>query len=97
MEFKKLFEPIKIGPVEIKNRFVLAPMNVHMANADGSVSEQELCYYAARAKGGVGLIVYGCVLSSKRAWEQHGLMIDSLFDPGRHSTGACARIHARRG
>ena len=89
MEFKKLFEPIKIGPVEIKNRIVLAPMNVHMANADGSVSEQELCYYAARAKGGVGLIVYGCVLASKRAWEQHGLMIDSLFDPGRHMTGAC--------
>lgn len=89
MEFKNLFSPIKIGPVEIKNRFVLAPMNVHMANADGSVSEQELCYYAARAKGGVGLIVYGCVLSSRRAWEQHGLMIDSLFDPGRHATGAC--------
>jgi len=89
MEFKSLFSPIKIGPVEIKNRFVLAPMNVHMANADGSVSEQEICYYAARAKGGVGLIVYGCVLSSRRAWEQHGLMIDSLFDPGRHSTGAC--------
>ncbi len=89
MVFKKLFEPIKIGPVEIKNRIVLAPMNVHMANADGSVSEQELCYYAARAKGGVGLIIYGCVLSSKRAWEQHGLMIDSLFDPGRHITGAC--------
>ncbi|MDP2917849.1 MAG: NADH:flavin oxidoreductase [Dehalococcoidia bacterium] len=89
MEFKKLFEPIKIGPVEIKNRIVMAPMNVHMANADGSVSEQELCYYAARAKGGVGLIYYGCVLASQRAWEQHGLMIDSLFDPGRHMTGAC--------
>ncbi len=89
MEFKHLFQPIKIGPVEIKNRFVLAPMNVHMANADGSVSEEELCYYAARAKGGVGLIVYGCVLTSERAWAQHGLMIDSLFDPGRHITGAC--------
>lgn len=88
MEFKKLFEPIKIGPVEIKNRIALAPMNVHMANADGSISEQELCYYAARAKGGIGLIFYGCVLSSKRAWEQHGLMIDSLFDPGRHANGA---------
>ena len=34
MEFKKLFEPIMFGPVEIKNRIVLAPMNVHMANAD---------------------------------------------------------------
>jgi 2,4-dienoyl-CoA reductase-like NADH-dependent reductase (Old Yellow Enzyme family) len=89
MEYKNLFTPIKIGPVEIKNRVVLAPMNVHMANADGSVSEQELCYYAARAKGGVGLIIYGCVLTSKRAWAQHGLMIDSLFDAGRHATGAC--------
>jgi len=39
MEFKNLLSPIKIGPVEIKNRIVMAPMLTRMANADGTVSE----------------------------------------------------------
>ncbi|MBI4296716.1 MAG: NADH:flavin oxidoreductase, partial [Chloroflexi bacterium] len=88
MEVKKLFEPIKIGPVQIKNRIVQAPINTHFANADGTVSEQELCYYAARAKGGVGLIVTGAFLTNERAWEQHGGRMEALFDQGRHITGA---------
>jgi 2,4-dienoyl-CoA reductase-like NADH-dependent reductase (Old Yellow Enzyme family) len=89
MEFKRLFEPIKIGPVEIKNRIVMAPMLTHMANADGSISEQELCYYAARAKGGVGLIITGVFLTSRRAFEQQTMRAGALFDPGVHLNGTC--------
>lgn len=89
MEFKKLFEPIKIGPVEIKNRIVMAPMLTHMANADGSVSEEEICYYAARARGGAGLIITGVYLTSRRAWEQQASRAGALYDRGIHLTGAC--------
>jgi 2,4-dienoyl-CoA reductase-like NADH-dependent reductase (Old Yellow Enzyme family) len=89
VEFKKLFEPVKIGPVEIKNRIVMAPMMTHMANADGSVSEHELCYYAARAKGGVGLIITGVYLTSRRAWEQQASRAAALYDRGIHLNGVC--------
>lgn len=89
MEFKKLLEPIKIGPVEIKNRMVMAPMNTFMANPDGTVSEQELCYYAARAKGGVGLIIAGFFITSQRAWEQQSIMALALYDRGKHLPAAC--------
>jgi dimethylglycine catabolism A len=57
MKYENLFKPIKIGPVEIKNRIGMAPMNLFFSEPDGSVSEQQIAYYAARAKGGVGLIV----------------------------------------
>ncbi|MDP2917863.1 MAG: NADH:flavin oxidoreductase [Dehalococcoidia bacterium] len=54
-KYESLFQPIKIGRVEVKNRIGLAPMNLNYTR-EGYVSEQQLAYYAARAKGGTGLI-----------------------------------------
>ena len=51
----KLFEPIRIGGVEVQNRIVMAPMTTHFGT-DGHVSERMLRFYERRARGGVGLI-----------------------------------------
>jgi 2,4-dienoyl-CoA reductase-like NADH-dependent reductase (Old Yellow Enzyme family) len=64
-------------------------MVTHMANSDGSISEQEICYYAARAKGGVGLIITGIFITSRHAWEQQVIRAGALFDRGIHLYGAC--------
>jgi len=56
-ELKMLFSPTKVGTMELKNRIVMPPMGINYAEPDGSVSEREIAYYAARAKGGVGLII----------------------------------------
>lgn len=55
--FEKLLQPIKMGGMEVKNRFVMAPMVTNYAGKDGSVTERLKAYYRARAKGGVGLII----------------------------------------
>ncbi|MEM2179159.1 MAG: FAD-dependent oxidoreductase, partial [Candidatus Methanomethylicaceae archaeon] len=62
----KIFEPINIGSLEIKNRIVMPPMSTNFANEDGSVSERQIRYYEARAIGGVGLIIVEatCIESS---------------------------------
>ena len=52
----KLFEPIKIGKLSLRNRIAMPPMVVNLANPDGSVSEDTKAYYSERARGGVGLI-----------------------------------------
>jgi len=66
--YPELFTPIKIGNCEIKNRIVMAPMNTVMSlDNQGYVNEQILAYYAARAKGGTGLIITECVLGTKLA------------------------------
>ncbi len=66
--YKKLFEPIQIGSVKIKNRFAYAPTNQVFHNWDGNtMNEEELAYYTARAMGGIGLMVYGAILSSEFA------------------------------
>ncbi|PKN60286.1 MAG: hypothetical protein CVU53_03895, partial [Deltaproteobacteria bacterium HGW-Deltaproteobacteria-11] len=67
-DYKNLLSPIEIKGVELKNRVALAPMNTLMSLANrGYVNEQILTYYAARAKGGCGLIITECVLGTQLA------------------------------
>ena len=53
---KSLLEPIKIGNVDMKNRIILAPMSLYLAD-DCLVSQRLIDFYIERAKGGVGLII----------------------------------------
>ena len=56
MKFKTMFSPITVGPMTVKNRFVVPPMGNNFANTDGTWSDQSVAYYAERAKGQFGLI-----------------------------------------
>jgi len=53
----KLFTPIKIGKLEVKNRIVMPAMATGFASEDGQVTERMISYYEERAKGGVGLVI----------------------------------------
>jgi 2,4-dienoyl-CoA reductase-like NADH-dependent reductase (Old Yellow Enzyme family) len=64
-----MFEPIKIGPVEIKNRLAVAPMNL-AGDRDGHPTRQYACYFNARALGGFGLMTTGSILTNKESHEE---------------------------
>jgi 2,4-dienoyl-CoA reductase-like NADH-dependent reductase (Old Yellow Enzyme family)/thioredoxin reductase len=53
----KLFEPVKIGSMELRNRLVMPPMGTNFAAEDGSVTQRQIDYYRERARGGVGLVI----------------------------------------
>ncbi|MBE0479837.1 MAG: FAD-dependent oxidoreductase [Dehalococcoidia bacterium] len=53
----RLFEPVKIGNLEIKNRIVMPGLNSKLGTEFGAVSERLIDYYEGRARGGVGLII----------------------------------------
>jgi len=55
-KFVEMFKPIRLGRVEIKNRFSMAPMCNGFVD-HGSITQQYISYFAARARGGVGAIV----------------------------------------
>jgi len=55
----KVFDPIKIGRMEVKNRFVRAPCLMSYCTAGGYVTNRELEYHRAVAEGGTGLVVVG--------------------------------------
>jgi len=52
-----LFEPLKIKKIIIKNRVVMPPMCMYSAKEDGLANDFHYAHYAARAIGGVGLII----------------------------------------
>lgn len=55
-EFSHLFSPIKVGKTVVKNRVFMPPISTNLADK-GYVTDALVAHYAARAKGGVGLIV----------------------------------------
>lgn len=60
--YDRLFSPIKINKLTIKNRIVMAPMgNIDMCEETGRPNDMMLQYFFARAKGGCGLLTTGLV------------------------------------
>lgn len=60
MKYKKLFSPVKVGSITLKNRFAMAPMGpLGLADANGGWNQRGIDYYVERAKGGTGLIITG--------------------------------------
>jgi 2,4-dienoyl-CoA reductase (NADPH2) len=56
-EFKKLFKPVKIGKMELKNRIAFgeqAPQAAH-----GVITQATEDFYVERARGGAGLVMVG--------------------------------------
>ncbi len=60
-DYPHLLAPGRIGPMALRNRIILAPMGDRLANDDGTVSDRQRAYLAARARGGAGLILVGSV------------------------------------
>lgn len=65
MKFGKLFEPVRIGSMELKNRLIVPAMGTNLANPDGTASEALIEYYTERARGGFGLIITECTAVTK--------------------------------
>ena len=54
----KLFEPITVRGLELRNRIIMAPMCQYSCeNKDGVPGDWHLVHYGARATGGAGLII----------------------------------------
>ena len=60
--YEKMFSPIRVNSLTLKNRLVMAPMgNIDMAEETGRPNAKMQQYFFARAKGGVGLITTGLI------------------------------------
>lgn len=106
MKFERLFTPITINGMELKNRMIMPAMH-HGFTTDGHCNEKMCAFYNERAKGGVGLIILGGI-SIDEYGGAHGMpSIDGdeyipgykVFTQGIHENGAkaCAQLyHAGR-
>ena len=98
MKFRAMFQPIEIGNMTVKNRFVVPPMGNNFANTDGTMSEQSAAYYAERAKGGFGLITIEATVvhpDAKGGPRKPCLYDDSMIESFQKVIEACHREGAK--
>ena len=101
-----LFTPGNIGPLTLKNRVIMASMTTRTADQAGFVTDDGIAYYAARARGGVGLITVEMAAPERAGKHRHfelGIS-DDRFVPGLrtlvdaiHDAGAKAGIQLGHG
>ena len=98
MKYNYLFKPIKIGNVEVKNRFMIPAMGTEVGNPDGTVSDAMIEYYRQRAEGGYGLIVTEIMAVDplgKANPNEPGLWDDSKIPGLQRLTSECHKYGAK--
>ena len=58
VEFRKLFEPIKIGTLQLPNRIIMTAITTYY---DFDSLERQCAFFAERARGGAGLLTLGAL------------------------------------
>ena len=92
--YRYLFSPLRVGPVVVPNRIVFS---AHLTNyaEDGLPSQQHADYYAARAAGGVGLIITEEHSTHPTDWPYEKLIhgFHRAVIPGYRAMTAAAHAH----
>lgn len=94
-----LFDPIKIGHVQIKNKIAMAPMGAFgLVDESCCFTQRAIDYYVERAKGGTGLIITSvCKVENELDQIVPGLLPCTSIKPMRFaltSSEMTERIHA---
>lgn len=94
----KLFTPIKIGNVELKNRFIMAPMENGMAAVGtGDVTDRIINFFRLRARNNVAIIMPGSIGVSPEGrglptqlsmWNEHHVEEHKKLVSAVHEEGA---------
>jgi 2,4-dienoyl-CoA reductase-like NADH-dependent reductase (Old Yellow Enzyme family) len=92
-----LFEPKRIGTLELKNRFIRSATSETMATEDGRVTDALVRLHTDLAKGGVGLAILGHSFvhpSGRASPRQTGLHNDDFIQDLKRLTSA---VHGCKG
>ncbi|MCB9797379.1 MAG: NADPH-dependent 2,4-dienoyl-CoA reductase [Alphaproteobacteria bacterium] len=106
MPYPKLLAPLNLGHVTLRNRVLMGSMHVGLEE-DRSL-DRLAAYFAARARGGAGLIVTGGVSPNREGWlkpfaakmstqgeaKRHRVVTDAVHQEGGHI--ALQLLHAGR-
>lgn len=98
MSYECLFRPVRIGTLELKNRFVQPAMESQTTTCEHTFSEQSIAYFAARAKGGFGLQITDYMAVAKEGIgvpAEAGWWDDSFIESHRRLADAVHKYNGR--
>jgi 2,4-dienoyl-CoA reductase-like NADH-dependent reductase (Old Yellow Enzyme family)/thioredoxin reductase len=94
MPLHHVFQPVRLGPLTLRNRIVFPPMTTGYEEK-GMVTPRSRTFYRGIARGGAGLIILGDV-SIQPSFAPTPFVYDDTFVPGLrtlvedvHAEGAC--------
>jgi len=93
--FKHLFTPVRIGNMEVRNRIVMLPMTTGYCEADETVGNRFINFFAERAKGGAGLLIIPFAPAPAGSPVEPGLF-DDRFIPGVRRLTAAIHAHGAK-
>jgi 2,4-dienoyl-CoA reductase-like NADH-dependent reductase (Old Yellow Enzyme family)/thioredoxin reductase len=97
--FGNLFSPIQIGSMTVENRVALAPMANYMSDARGTMTQPQIDFMEARARGGTSLLIMGSIYvqhpHARFGVGQLGLYEDSLI-PGYRRMVEAVHVHGSK-
>ena len=76
MQFPHLFSPIKVDSLELKNRVVLAPLDVGLHDPEGHVTDRYIDFLIERAKGETSLII----TEFTSVWPEQRVITTAVWD-----------------
>jgi 2,4-dienoyl-CoA reductase-like NADH-dependent reductase (Old Yellow Enzyme family) len=82
----RLFDPLRLRDLTLRNRLAMAPMCQYSAGPDGRVTDWHLMHLGARAAGGVGLVISEATAVEARGRispQDLGLWDDAQVEPLR--------------
>ncbi len=90
-----LAQPARIGPLQLRNRVVMAPMGTNYSTTDGLSTERDRQYYAERARGGVAMIMTEAMVVTEFARPHHNSLCvyHDRFIPGLASIVEAIKAH----
>lgn len=90
-----LFEPTRIGHLDLRNRLAVAPMTRVSASAEGVATSQMGRYYSSFAEGGFALLISEGIYTD-RAFSQGYLFQPGLTDHAQQAAwaGIVSQVHA---
>jgi len=56
---RRVFEPVAVGGLTLRNRIVGSPVSTNMAEEDGTVTPEVLHFYTAMGRSGAGMVTIG--------------------------------------
>src|SRR2546425_10800174 len=97
--YPHLLSPGRIGSLELKNRLYQTAMGTNLANEDGTISEESISFYEARATGGTAMLIMGTLGVANpigRLQERQIWISEDRFIPGlKRLTDAVHRAGGR--
>ncbi|MFC1823295.1 NADH:flavin oxidoreductase [Thermodesulfobacteriota bacterium] len=82
MRYEKLFSPIKLGPLELKNRLIMPAAATQFGLKGGYVSDRHVKWYGELAAGGASLVITEAMGVVKRPSGNLMRMLDDSYKEG---------------